>query len=341
MYDTETYNTLVSRLRDFFVKKGFIEVPTQSRLSILAACENPHSVATFQYNGQVWPLPQTGQMWLEYELLKHPEWSGVFCVSTSYRDEKSPIAGRHEKIFPMFEFESRGTMKDLEHLEAEILEYLGFASPVVLDYDATCKAYGNVPTLEDEHETRMWKEYGPVVSLQNFPERTSPFWNMKHRGNGIYNKIDVILYGQETFGSAERSCDVEEMRNTFYTISEGGYAAKLFELFGKERVEAELEEFLRHSFFPRFGGGIGLTRLARAWNLRKKERYCNDTPTTPIIWYISNNSQHYISYMIGKDPRNIIKGLQDCIKNHGWSITDDIELITEDDALFPGARLIR
>jgi hypothetical protein len=61
----------------------------------------------------------------------------------------------------------------------------------------------------------------------------------------------------------------------------------------------------------------------------------------PIIWYISNNTRGYVSYMIGTDPRNIIKGLQDCIKNHGWSITDDIELITEDDALFPGARLIR
>ena len=51
MKDTETYHELVTRLRDFFMKKGFKEVPTQSRLSILAACENPYSVATFKYNG--------------------------------------------------------------------------------------------------------------------------------------------------------------------------------------------------------------------------------------------------------------------------------------------------
>jgi hypothetical protein len=44
----------------------------------------------------------------------------------------------------------------------------------------------------------------------------------------------------------------------------------LFELFGKERVEKELEEFLSHDFFPRFGGGIGMTRLARAYELNKK-----------------------------------------------------------------------
>ena len=267
MKDTETYHELVTRLRDFFMKKGFKEVPTQSRLSILAACENPYSVATFNYNGEVWPLPQTGQMWLEYELLRNPEWPGVFCVSTSYRDEKTPIPGRHEKIFPMFEFESRGEMSDLAALEAELLKHLGFAEPVVTDYNQTCMDYDGVPILEDEHEARMWREMGPIVSLQNFPERTSPFWNMRCVGEGIYNKIDVIMYGQETIGSAERSCDVEEMRKTFYSITEGGYSSKLFELFGKERVEAELEEFLKFDFFPRFGGGIGLTRLARAWKL--------------------------------------------------------------------------
>lgn len=267
MKDTVTYNEVVCKLRDFFIKRGFKEVPTQSRLSILAACENPHSVAIFSYNGEVWPLPQTGQMWLEYELLKNPDWQGVFCISTSYRDEKTPIAGRHEKIFPMFEFESRGDMKDLEQLEADLLLHLGFGTPVVVEYNDVCHEYDDVAILEDEHEQRMWREKGPIVSLQHFPERTSPFWNMRHAGEGIYNKIDVIMYGQETIGSAERSCDVSEMRNTFYTISEGTYAAKLFELFGKERVEKELEEFLAFDFFPRFGAGIGLTRLARAWKL--------------------------------------------------------------------------
>ena len=95
---------------------------------------------------------------------------------------------------------------------------------------------------------------------------------MKHKGNGIFNKVDVILYGQETIGSAERSCDVKEMREMFYTIEDGGYAQKLFDLFGKERVEAELEDFLSMEFFPRLGGGIGMTRLARAYELSQKEK---------------------------------------------------------------------
>jgi aspartyl/asparaginyl-tRNA synthetase len=271
MKNTETYNELVQKMRTFFQEKGFKEVPTQSRLSILAACENPHSITTFNYQGEVWPLPQTGQMWLEYELLKNPEWNGVYCISTSYRQEKDPIPGRHELIFPMFEFESKGGMKDMLKLESELLDYLGFDIPIEVNYDDVCEEYGGVPILENEHETRMWKEKGPVVSLQNFPYRTNPFWNMREGVNKIFNKVDVILYGQETIGSAERSSNVEEMRNNFYTIENGGYSAKLFELFGKERVEKELEEFLSFDFFPRFGGGIGMTRLARAYELMMEE----------------------------------------------------------------------
>ena len=271
MTNTLMYNSLVQKLREFFLEKNFVEVPTQSRLSILAACENPHSVSTFEYNGEIWPLPQTGQMWLEYELLKNPTWEGVFCISTSYRAEKNPIPGRHELIFPMFEFESKGKYKDLILLEKELLEYLGFGTPVEMDYNKTCKEYGDVSILENEHETKMWNEVSHCVSLQNFPLRTNPFWNMQNQQDDIFNKVDIILYGQETIGAAERSCDVDSMRKMFYTIENGGYSEKLFELFGKERVEKELEEFLKFDFFPRFGAGIGLTRLARAMELLQKQ----------------------------------------------------------------------
>jgi hypothetical protein len=253
------------------LQKNFIEVHTQSNLTILSACENPHSVTKFDYVGQIWPLPQTGQMILEEVLLTNPELDGCFCISTSYRQEQNPIPGRHEKVFPMFEFESKGTMKDMIKLESELLEHLGFSSPVELNYDEMCQEYGGVEILEDEHETRMWNEIGSVISLQDFPLKTNPFWNMFHKGDGIFNKVDVILYGQETIGSAQRSCDREEMRYNFYNIEGGKYCEKLFELFGKERVEAELEEFLKFEFFERFGGGIGMTRLARAYQMLNSE----------------------------------------------------------------------
>ena len=60
---------------------------------------------------------------------------------------------------------------------------------------------------------------------------------------------------------AQMADDIDEMREQFHTISEGGYADLLYNLFGKERVLKELDEFLAHDFMPRFGGGIGVTRM--------------------------------------------------------------------------------
>ena len=189
--------------------------------------------------------------------------AGVFCVTTSYRDEPNIIEGRHQRIFPLFEFESHGSFPALQKIEKELLLYLGFEAPHSIEYETACVQYG-AHTLEAEHETRMCKEISNAISLEKFPHRTHPFWNMKHDANGIYSKIDVILYGMETIGSAERSCNIEEMKNDFYTISDGGYARILFEKFGKERVMQELDEYLLLDMFPRFGGGIGVTRLAHA-----------------------------------------------------------------------------
>ncbi|NND65769.1 MAG: transposase, partial [Gammaproteobacteria bacterium] len=266
--DPQEFHACTSKLRSFFESRGFIEVHTQSRLSILAACEDPRTIATYNYAGQVWPLPQTGQMWLEYELLNNPQLPGVFCVSTSFRNEPNPLPGRHDLIFPMFEFESHGNIDDLQKMEQDLLVHLGFGTRdqyVEMDYLDASERY-QTDDISADIEGKIAKEFGPVFFLKNFPQYTSPFWNMKKNGDKA-NKIDVILHGMETIGSAERSADKEEMRNLFNTISDGMYADILHAQFGRERVQQELDEFLSHDFFPRYGGGIGMTRMIRAMKL--------------------------------------------------------------------------
>ena len=264
LIDPSKFTETVGLLRSFFLEKGFLEVHTQNRLSILAACEDPFNVATYNYAGQVWPLPQTGQMWLEHELLSQPSAKGFFCVSTSYRQEPNAIPGRHDIIFPMFEFEMPGDINDLQAMEYELVEYLGFKKPLAKTYADWQTYYGVDGELEAEHETQMYNDFQTTM-ITDFPEFTSPFWNMsRHDGGATSKKIDVILGGMETIGSAERSSDVDMMRDTFHTITDGAYSELLFKLFGKERVEAELEEFLKFDFFPRVGGGIGMTRMIAA-----------------------------------------------------------------------------
>ena len=269
LIEPKKFTEVTTSLRSFFLSKGFEEVHTQNRLSILAACEDPTTVATYNYNGEVWPLPQTGQMWLEYELLTRPDTPGFFCISTSYREEKNITEGRHDIIFPMFEFEMPGTIDDLEEMEKELCEHMGFGtkhSVVAKDYLEWCEQF-HTEELEHEHESAMSRSWGGrVCMIKNFPNYTSPFWNMKQNGDGTAAKIDVIIAEQETIGSAERSSDPDEMIKMFHTISDGLYANLLFDLFGKNRVEKELDDFLSLNFVPRVGGGIGITRLLHAVN---------------------------------------------------------------------------
>ena len=128
--EPKDFHSATKKLRSFFDEKGFIEVPVQHRLSILAACEDPRTIGLFMYMGDTWPLPQTGQMWLEYELLTKPEAPGYYCISYSYREEPTPIPGRHNLIFPMFEFETHGGIKVLEKLEEDLVEHLGFGKKI-------------------------------------------------------------------------------------------------------------------------------------------------------------------------------------------------------------------
>jgi len=279
------YSHAIAKMRAFFHdKKGFVEVPSQSRRSILAACEDPKTISQYIFSGVNWPLPQTGQMWLEKELLQHPSVPGVFCISTSYRNEPDPIPGRHDKIFPMFEFEAHGTEKELISIELELLNFLGFETngiqaappssqarqthngPYFIKYDEACMELNTGQEhLEAEDELILQKRLSDIIFLTDFPLRSDPFWNMKQQDGGShFSKVDVLLYGMETIGSAERSCDVDEMKELFYSISDGQYAKLLFNHFGKLRVERELEQYFSLDMFPRFGGGIGLTRICRA-----------------------------------------------------------------------------
>lgn len=272
LIDPVEFDFVSTKLREFFKSRGMIEVPVQHRLSILAACEDPTTISTFEYVGSVFPLPQTGQMWLEHELLNKYDVPGYFCYSTSYRQELNPKPGRHNLIFPMIEFEIPGDMNALIEFEKDMLQHLGYGSKETYaegNYQDIAKIYG-VSELGHEHEEKLYDDYGPVFFLKNFPFTTSPFWNMKANMQAkTANKIDVILSGFECIGSAERSCNPEEMKKMFYEISDGMYAKTLFGKFGKERVERELNSFLEHNFKIRSGGGIGINRMIKSMKMEK------------------------------------------------------------------------
>lgn len=262
------FNYVLNKLQDFCRNEDFSFVWAQHLPSILSSCEDPFNMFSYIFNGEKWPMIQTNQMQLEDELLQNPtKYTGLYTITTSYRNEPDPIPGRHSRIFPMFEFESPGHFEDLKNFIKRMLLSFGYKEEnfIEVNYEDAAKEFG-VKELTSEHEMELYKKHGKgsVIFLCLFPEHTSPFWNMKRcQDSDLSYKLDVLMGGHETFGTAERSCDVEQMRQSFKTITEGGYAQKIYDEFGVDRVNAELEEYLSYDFksCPRYGGGIGITRL--------------------------------------------------------------------------------
>ena len=111
-----------------------------------------------------------------------PNEKGFFCVSTSYRQEPNAKPGRHEIIFPMFEFEMPGDVDDLKDMEIELCEHLGFPELKDKTYRAWASEF-EVEELDHEHEEKI----GNGI-ITHFPEFTSPFWNMSRNDDGVTSR---------------------------------------------------------------------------------------------------------------------------------------------------------
>ena len=91
------FTSVTHQMRSFFLERGFLEVHTQNRLSILAACEDPTTVTTYEYAEQIWLFPKLVDV-VRIRTTTNPS-IPVFLCLYFYRQEENPISGRHELIF--------------------------------------------------------------------------------------------------------------------------------------------------------------------------------------------------------------------------------------------------
>lgn len=272
--DVNTTSFIINKFKEVI---GGQEVYVQHLPSILAACENPHSILPFTYRStnDVYAMPQTNQMWLEFYLLENRVNDVCHTVTYSFRDEidldKRLQSRTVNKSFVMFEFEKRGNFNDLITTITDLVNSIGFTSIYEVSYEDVCAEF-NVSIIDDRIEKELNKTYNAdVVLLKYFPERTNPFWNMKQdEKTKLYQKVDVIINGEECGGGAERSCDALNQLSKFYSIEDGKYAQRLFSEFGRDNTLAELTKYLKLQFFPRVGMGWGISRLVKAYNNHNK-----------------------------------------------------------------------
>jgi aspartyl/asparaginyl-tRNA synthetase len=267
----EHYAYVVKKIRQYCDSQGLTECYLNDAPSTLSACEDPTNLHTYMWNGVKYALPQTSQMWLEHVLLSNPTSKGYYNICNSFRLEQNPVPNRHFDQFPLFEIEGPWSMEEMIQFQKGLLLELGIKPNdsgefPEIDYECACEIF-NVDEIGHDEEMALCQFFqSPVVFLKHFPLRTSPFWNMK-RQNDIALKVDVIIGNiqpMEVIGSSERSCNPDEMREMFKTISDGQYAQYLYDAFGQERIDKELDDYLSFHFFKRSGMGIGLNRLIYA-----------------------------------------------------------------------------
>lgn len=331
--DEDDYRIVMSKLRRFFGDKhhmdeGFYD----GNPRLLSACEDWTNIITYkQGDGLLWALPQTRQMHMEWSIMqntnKHRR--GVYACGVSYRPEaENPRLGRHHRQFPLFEWEMWGGIDVHDVLLDELLVDLGFPIPngnpgsttrenglkiwqtpgsyPRVSFDNVVATYEGEPgDIGHAEEQRLEREVGTCV-IKDFTKHSDPFFNMgQDLETGHYWKRDVILNGMETIGSAAREIDPLRIYKNFFKSgstspeNQGMFHKTLYQLFGKERVNAELMDYLSlfyndlspeelsehfstsekyaefvettHSThvkserdLQRCGGGIGLTRLISA-----------------------------------------------------------------------------
>ena len=155
---------VIQRLREFFLSKGFVERYFDNRLSILAACEDPFNVSTYDYVGLRWPHAQMRADVARAQHFDRQQRPWIFLRHKKQPRRKISRGRAPLCFFSLFEFEFAGGKEDLISLVKEMLLFLGYPEDGMQrgTYESKAREYG-VKTLENEHEARMCEEK-PVFS---------------------------------------------------------------------------------------------------------------------------------------------------------------------------------
>ena len=151
----------------------------------------------------------------------------------------------------------------------------------VKNYSYISKQYGI--TLIDENNntnnnvyknilTKIKKDYGPVLFIQNYPLYTYPFWNIKYdEKNKIARKINIFLDGNDTITTSEKSCSHKEIKQLYNNINNNlSYPYSIDDLTENSKIiNRELNDYLKNDFMPRYGGTIKIDLLTQAMDNNK------------------------------------------------------------------------
>jgi len=283
-----TENILQRNISAFFNKGNFtyVDYPILSNGS--DCCEDDRTAFLIRREGDGGLfLRQTAQVHMEYDV-RSQEHNAVWTRGRSLRDEPRAGDGRHEKDFPLVEWECttrylqnagyypghiswESTKKisgDLFYLIkfdlnfiAQMLniyegdDYSGKFSFHAMSYESIIENYGDDVSPELERELCGDNK---IVAVYNYPTELCHF-TMGQANEKECMKVDILLPGiGETIGSAVRATDREFIAIRLYN------SAMYKGLVDKGMNPFVFDKYLSCDFsVPTVGGGIGVSRLMK------------------------------------------------------------------------------
>lgn len=234
-----TYNTSMRKMNNFFWQEGLTQVYPSHQVSALV---NPQgSLST--------------QLHLEKSLMLQPRALGYWAP-----DMRST---------PTINFAIHGNIHVLRSLLSRLCDHFEFpkATERRADISYTHQGYAIVKqdrarelcgteNLTEEHEQQLTDEFGPVVLLEHFQDAT---WNVRRFSGGKFAQVNLLIGEERCAVSSELETNKERMRHRFYKHSD-----RLRDLYGYDRLQHDLDDYLSLPMVKRIGGAIDIISLVRA-----------------------------------------------------------------------------
>ena len=271
---------VLRKVREFFDKKGFIEVETPILTKSTPEGARDFIVPSRLQKGKFYALPQSPQQYKQLLMVAGVE--RYFQIARCFRDE-DPRADRAYGEFTQIDVEmSFVNEQDIRSLAEELMVYvvkevfpekriLKVPFPIITSKQAMEKYNSDRPDIREKKDPDLlafcwvvdfpafeWKESENRWDVTHHPFTSPKQEDLKHLYEGNYEKVranqyDLVLNGFEVAGGSTR-------------ITNPKLQAKIFEILGHKKDEIEkkfghLLEAFKYGVPPHGGIAFGFDRL--------------------------------------------------------------------------------
>ena len=256
MENLEEIELAKDKIRKFFNKKGVSEVEVTNKIKILNGTLNFRNLLKLEYDGLEYPLPQTYLFSLEEEYVHSQFGVFTFVEVYDYNEKGDPI----QKL--LCEFILKGEDRIISALNNELINSLGFSSPMVLNHEDICRKY-SITNITDQIRIKINQNLGNTVTIKHYPKIEMSNWFVKSTESD-YMIRETLLNGLSTFKFSQLINDSDAFIYNFQSYDNSRMKDFLIKNFDGERIYGEVGQISKLDLEERFLGQIDLNNLIKS-----------------------------------------------------------------------------